>query len=82
MQDLFCETKSKKEQLRDFILSRNFTKTSDVLQWGLNNYHTRALRDAQELCAAGEFRRMTESELGFYFPGSKQEAWVKNGFVA
>lgn len=78
--DLFTQTKSKKDQLRDYILSRNFTKSSEVIAWGLKNYHIRAMRDAQEMCVAGVFRRMTQDEMKFYFPLSKEGVYVPNEF--
>ena len=80
MNDLFLEVKSKKDQLKEYILSRNFTKTHEVIEWGVKNFHCRALRDSQELCALGAFRRMNEDEMKFYFPGSKEWIFVANDF--
>ncbi len=80
MKDLFLPIKSKRDQLLEWILSRNMTLTSEIDQWGLDNYHVRARRDAQEMAAAGLIRRMTNEEERFYLKNSKQGAFVEVGF--
>lgn len=80
MNDFFRPDKPKKEQLKDFILGRRWTKTHEVLEWGLKHHHNRALRDAQDLCEEGAFRRMTEAEHDHFFKGCKENAWVANDF--
>lgn len=84
MTDLFLKSKSKKEQLLDWMLERletkNWVRTSDVIAWGSKNFSNRAMRDAQQLCAEGRFRRMTDEEQRSYF-NSTESAWVRNDFV-
>lgn len=81
MTNLF-ETRSKKQQLLDFILSRNWTKTSDVCRWAVLNFSNRAVRNAQAMCREGLFRRMTEEEKQRYFGGRlKEDVWCRNDFV-
>ena len=80
MNDLFVATKSKRDQLLEFILSRNFTPTHIILEWAVKNYHARSLRDAQEMSAEGSIRRLTPEEQRFYFPLSKEGVFVRKDF--
>jgi hypothetical protein len=84
MNDLF-DRRSKKEKLKDWILDRivrvNWVRTSDVIAWGSENYNNRALRTAQEFCAAGLYRRMTDQEKDRYSLFSKEDFWVRNDFL-
>lgn len=75
MNDLF-DRRTKKEQLRDFILGRNWTRTSDVIRWGSENYSNRADRDARDLCSSGLIRRMDEDEKQRVFGNTKEDVWV------
>jgi hypothetical protein len=85
MRDLFTSEVSKKERLLNWMLecleTKNWVKTSDVYEWGVKNSSNRAVRNAQQFCRDGRFRRMTDEEHMTYFPGSKQEVWVRNDFV-
>lgn len=79
MNDLF-QKKSKKQLLLEFILNRNWTKTHEVQEWGLKNFHSRAHRDAQELAEEGYIRRMTSDEeksIGYF---GKEGVWVHAEF--
>jgi len=81
MQDLFVQTRTKKEDLKDFILSRAWTSTADVDKWGLENRHIRARRDAQDMAQEGFFRRMTEEERARHIIKSTLMGyWVRNDF--
>lgn len=77
MTDLFLDTKSKKDMLRDWILSRNWAKTSDVIFWGAKHYSNRAMRDAQQLCQDGIIKRMSDSDKKFIFGEIKEDVWTK-----
>ena len=81
MTDLFA-VKSKRQQLKEFILSRNWTSTADVDRWGLQNFHIRARRDAQDMAEAGEIRRMTDLEKRRHLsnPDTTMGYWVRNDF--
>lgn len=79
MTDLF-KTKSKKDMLKDFILSRNWTKSHEVVEWGIKNYHIRADRDSQDLAVEGSIRRMTEEEKESNGIFSREGVWVRMGF--
>jgi hypothetical protein len=78
MNDLF-DKRTKKEKLKDFILSRNWTRTSDVIKWGTENYSNRADRDARDLCAAGLIKRMAEEEKHRLFGNTREDVWMPMG---
>jgi len=75
VQDLFLEPKSKKEQLFDYIKRQKWIKTSGVIKWGLENYHTRAERDARDLATEGRIKRMDDERKNFYFSYTKEDVW-------
>jgi hypothetical protein len=79
MTDLFLKT-SKKEQLLQFILSRNWTKSNEVVRWGIDHFHIRAMRDAQDLAVEGHIRRMTEYEERSIGHFGKEGVWVAPNF--
>ena len=79
MTDLFNNT-PKKELIKQFILSRNWTFTHEVCRWGVDHFYNRALRSAQELCAEGFYRRMTEEEKARHLSPTREDVWVKNDF--
>lgn len=81
MDDLFMAKKPNKHKLLEWILSKNWVSTSDVIQWGVKNYSNRALRDAQQMASEGLFRRMTDQEKArVLFSSQKQDYWVRNDF--
>ena len=75
MDDLFIN-KTKKQQLLEYIQSRNWTLTHTVDEWGLKNHHIRARRDAQEFCQQGLIKRMAEDEFKRIFGNRKEGAWT------
>ena len=84
MNDLFNPS-TKKDELKVFILSRinrdRWMATGDAVEWGIKNgMRDRALRTAQELCAAGHFRRMTDQEKKDLQISTKEGFWVSNDF--
>lgn len=77
--DLFTPTKSKKDLLLEWILSRSYVRTSEVIRWGAHNYFNRSLRTAQELCKehSDEIRRLTDSEVDRLFGSKVHEGiWI------
>ncbi len=75
MNDLFVK-QSKKEQLLEWLYKKKWAKTSEVIQWGLDNYHTRAERDARDLATEGKISRMNEEDKNFHFNFTKEDVWV------
>lgn len=76
MSDLFTDTLPKKDQLYLFIKDCVWCPTSKVIRWGLDNFHTRAERDARDLATEGRLRRLTDEEKRMYgFGQSKEEVW-------
>ena len=76
--DLF-DKRSDRERLYEWIKSRNWSRTSDVIKWGADNYSNRALRNAQDLCAKGLIRRMSKEECQQLFGKTKELAWEPVG---
>lgn len=74
MNDLF-DRRGKNKTLEDWVLSRNYTKSSEVLQWGIDNYHNRALRDVQKICEQGKIRRLTNKEKIMVFGKIREGVW-------
>ncbi|MFA6142479.1 MAG: hypothetical protein WC738_04200 [Candidatus Omnitrophota bacterium] len=76
VQDLFTKVRhDKKEQLFEFIKARRYVKTSDVIRWGLDNYHNRADRDARDLAGEGRIRRMNTEVKERIFGHLKEDVW-------
>lgn len=76
MADLFLYQQSKKDQLRDWILSRAWTKSSDVVRWGLENYHIRSERDCRDFAKEGLIKRMDDQEKMLTFGPISEDVWV------
>ncbi len=75
MTDLF-DKRTAKDKLFDWIKTRQWTKTSDVLKWGTDNYSNRALRNAQQLCEDGLIRRLSEEEKHRIVGVCKEDIWI------
>lgn len=67
---------SKKQQLREWILSRRGVRTSEVIAWGQQNYHNRAERDARDLAKAGLIERMGQEKKAKIFGDTREDVWV------
>lgn len=85
-QDLFQKTsRDKKEQLLEFIQFRRRVKTSEVIRWGIDNYHNRADRDARDLAKEGKIRRMNPEVKERIYGHIKEDVWemveVGNGIA-
>lgn len=74
MNDLF-EKRSAKDKLLDWIRSRNWAKTSDVIRWGAEHYSNRALRNAQQLAHDGFIKRMDDEEKRMLFGPIREDVW-------
>lgn len=74
MVDLF---RTKKEALREWILKREYTRTSEVIAYGQKHFYNRALRTVQQIAEAGELRRLTdrEREIGG-FGATNEGVWT------
>lgn len=77
--DLFTKP-SAKTALLHWMLERNWTRSSEVLAWGVRNFSNRALRNAQELMKEGRFRRMTDEEKAHVFGPIKEEVFVRQDY--
>jgi predicted translin family RNA/ssDNA-binding protein len=75
MTDLFVKPKSKKQKLLDFIRWKHYAKTSDIMRWGIVNYSNRARTAAQELCQAGNIKRLSKDEKVFRFGNIREEVY-------
>ena len=76
MTDLFLKEKSKKEQLLDYMRQMRWTKTSAIIKWGLDNFHTRSERDARDMAQEGKIKRMDKDEKVFRFGNIKEDVWI------
>lgn len=75
MADLF-DKRSVKEKLYDWMKSRQWTRTSDVIKWGSANFSNGAERAARLLASEGKIRRMTDEEKTRILGFSKEDIWV------
>ena len=74
--DLFTRPKvDYKGDLLEFIKARHHVKTSEVIRWGLDNYHTRADRDARDLAAEGKIRRMNPEVRDRLYGHIREDIW-------
>ena len=83
--DLFI-TKSKKDQLLDWIKRRGRARTSEVILWGTSNYCNRADRNARQLAEEGKIFRMADFYKTACYGNTREDAYtiyeneaVKNG---
>ena len=80
MNDLFeppAKLRGKMKDLAMFIRDARLCRTSDVVQWGLDNFYVSAERAAQLLAERGYLRRMTDEEVRSYFHRDiNQGVWV------
>ena len=68
---------NKKHLLLAWIRERRWARTSDVIQWGCENYSNRSDRDARDLCRLGFIRRATEEEKNRMFSKPMhEEVWL------
>jgi glutamine cyclotransferase len=75
MQDLFTKPLSKKDQLYNWIKSKGRCKTSDIMRWGLDNFHIRSDRDCRELASEGRIWRMNKFTKTAAYPKTKEDVW-------
>lgn len=76
MESLFAQSKPKKQQLLEWLQKQGRATTSDIMRWGLENFHTRADRDCRELAEENLIWRMSEdAKLRSRWAKSKQQIW-------
>ena len=75
MQDLFTKPLSKKDQLYIWIKSKGRCRTSDIIRWGLDNFHIRSDRDARDLADEGKIWRMNKFIKTAAYPKTKEDVW-------
>ena len=79
MDDLF-DKRTKKDELLDFIRSKKWCRTSEIIQWGSAHFYNRAERTARDLANEGFIKRMDEYQKNYYFNFTKEDVWeVVNG---
>lgn len=74
MTDLFTSYLSKRDQLKIWLKEKGFAKTSEVVRFGLENYHIRAERDCRDFANEGLIRRLTDQEKAFRGYGDSCES--------
>jgi len=72
------DNRSDKDKLFDWMKSRSWTRTSDVIKWGSQNYSNRAERNARALAAEGKIRRMTDEEKKAITGILTEDVWITN----
>ena len=75
MTDLFLETKSKKDQLLDYIKSIHYARKSQIIAWGCRNFCNRADRNARQLATEGRIKRINNEEKNFRFAKTAEDIW-------
>jgi hypothetical protein len=73
--DLYSKSKSKKQQLLEYIKARKEVKTHEVIAWGLDNRHIRADRDCRDLAREGKICRLSKEEKDFRYWHCKEDVW-------
>lgn len=51
------------DALWNFLKTKKFVKTSEIIKWGANNYSNRADRNARNFAREGRLRRLTDEEV-------------------
>lgn len=73
--DLFTH-KSAKDRLFEWMKQKKYIKTSEICQWGVDNYSPdRASRNARQLATEGKIRRMNPQKKISYFGSIKEDVW-------
>lgn len=77
MTDLFAiETKSKKEQVYEFIKNKGRARTSDIIRFGMSIFYNRADRSARDLAIERRIWRMAEHiKMASEYKDSKEDIW-------
>ena len=77
MSDLFLETKSKKDQVYEFIKQRGRARTSDIIRFGMSIYYNRADRSARDLASEGKIWRIADHiKLSIpEYANTKEDIW-------
>lgn len=76
MADTQTLKQSKKEELLDWIRSKDYVYSHDIQAWGLNNYSLRSLRNARSLAQEGRIRKLSPMEMmGRGIPVMKDACW-------
>lgn len=70
---------SKQSRCEKWALSRDYTRTSDVLEWGRQNFYNRAVRTIQELASCGYLRRLTAKEKEICGFRTGEGVWTRIG---
>ena len=73
--DFFTKSKSKKEQLYEWIKLRKEVRTSEIQKWGSENYCNRSMRNARQLATEGLIERIPKVEKDFRFHDCHEEIW-------
>lgn len=64
MKDLLL---SDKDALWEFLKTRKYVKTSEIIRWGVNNYSNRSDRNARIFARELRLRRLTKDEVSRLF---------------
>ena len=70
--DLFLP---KKSQLYEWIKKQGRVRTSEVIAWGLDNYHIRADRDCRDLAQEGKIWRANDTVKFVCIGKTKEDLW-------
>jgi hypothetical protein len=76
MKDLI-DTRTDMERLTDWMRTKRYVRTSEVIKWGSENYSNRALRNAQAFAQKNpaRLRRLTDDEKHRHFGYIKEDVW-------
>lgn len=69
---------SKKDRVIQNIKSRGRVRTSEVIRFGSQIFHNRALRDAQQACQDGIIFRMREDLKKGIYGETKEDIFTAN----
>uniref|UniRef100_A0A6M3L9L4 Uncharacterized protein n=1 Tax=viral metagenome TaxID=1070528 RepID=A0A6M3L9L4_9ZZZZ len=73
--DLFTKPLTDKERLWEWLKTKEFVKTSEILFWGCNNYSNRADRNARLLAQEGKLERLSKDEKILRFGNIGEEVY-------
>ena len=74
--------KSAKDKLYDWLKQKKWARTSEVCQWGVDNYSPdRASRNARQLASEGRIHRMPDDKKLRLFGPIKEDVWEIIGWT-
>lgn len=82
VQDLFEKTLTDKDRLWNWLKTKGYVRTSEIIKWGTENFSNRADRNARVLAEEGKLVRMDKQKKLRYFGNIREEVYEVNNVLS